>query len=307
MPKHIYCIADSSIRNHCLPNTSLTSSTNNDKVYSFSHKDISVVIKDTPFVTYEPLPKDILNCHISAHKAVIEGFMKAHTIVPVKFGTIVMDEGEIEKILMTDYPMFKKRIEAVEGKAETRIAALWSDMDAVAMKKIRDNKVLTGFKKGKALRPANEFLSSAIDMVRAVKKVLDAENNRLRHEIAEDIKAGFEGMKFDCKIIEGITDDLMGGIYSHGYLDYGAFKDYKVIVNAAFLLETDMTDNLHEKAADMYKKYNGEINFKVIGPLPPYSFNTIEIKRTGFQDIEDARLVMGINKRFVNNDAACRS
>lgn len=264
MAKQIYCITNA-----------LNLET--DRAYPVCYQDISMMIKDISSGTdFKFVPNDVYE-----YQAVIErvaGGFNDSTVIPVKFGTIAKDEDDIDEIMKIGYPKFKKAIEAMSGKIQIEVLVLWNNLGMV-LKDIGKREDIKRFKEDIALMAAKEYQSSAIELGAMVKTALDEESSKKRGEITEDLK-GF--------IIDFKMHDLM---------------DDKMIMNAAFLAERDNIGMLREKIDRLGKRYEGNIDFKIIGPLPPYSFSTVEIKRIGSQDIEDAMFVMGVSDGMGNTSA----
>ena len=65
--------------------------------------------------------------------------------------------------------------------------------------------------------------------------------------------------------------------------------DDRMIMNTAFLIERDRQAEF-EQCLDRLNTETGEtLHFRCIGPLPPYSFCTLEVKKLHYEDIEWAR------------------
>ncbi|MBI5874817.1 MAG: GvpL/GvpF family gas vesicle protein [Deltaproteobacteria bacterium] len=267
MAKHIYCIANS--------NHHKVVSKSNDDVYSIPYQDISAVVKDVPFAAYSATSdRETLIRYLTEHQSVIEGIMKASTVIPVKFGTIAMDEKEIMEILDIGYSGFKDAILSMDGKTQVEVLALWNNLDEV-IKELGKNRDIKMFKEEAALKPSNEFPSYAIELGRMVKIALDSETARIRDEILDDLKGYAPGIR---------THDLM---------------DDRMIMNVAFLIQRNNIHKLYEEIDSMNERYGGDVNFRIVGPLPPYSFSTMEIKRIDIHEIEKAMDVMRINRMSI--------
>lgn len=265
MPKHIYCIADRNQKGKAV-------SKSNGDVYCIPYQDISAVVKDVPFAAYSATSdKEILIRYLTEHQSVIEDFMKDFTVIPVKFGTIARDEEEVMEILDTGYPRFKDAIESMNGKIQVEVLALWNNLDEV-IKEIGKKKDITRCKEEAALRPSKEC---AIELGRMVKRELDEATGRKRDEILGDLKGYAPGIR---------AHDLM---------------DDRMIMNMAFLIEGNNIHKLYEEIDSMNERYGGDVNFKIIGPLPPYSFSQMEIKRIDIHEIEEAMDIMRINRRSI--------
>ncbi len=276
MAKHIYCIANGNQYGASRPCRRLNGNTvallQNGDVYSIPYQDISAVVKDVPFAAYSATSdRELIIRYLTEHQSVIEGIMKASTVIPVKFGTIARDEEEIMEILDIGYPRFKNAIEAMDGKIQVEVLALWNNLDEV-IKVIGENKDIKMFKEEAALKPSNEFQSCAIELGRMVKRALDEETGRIRDEILDGLKGYAPGIR---------THDLM---------------DDRMIMNMAFLIERGNIHKLYEEIDSMNERYGGDVNFRIIGPLPPYSFSQMEIKRIDIHEIDKAMDVMRISR-----------
>ena len=286
MAKHIYCIANS---NH----PKAVSKSNHD-VYSIPYQDISAVVKDVPFAAYSATSdREMLIRYLTEHQSVIEGLSlgtdlkSVPTVIPVKFGTLVRDDADVMEILDIGYSGFKDAILSMDGKAQIEVLALWNNLDEV-IKEIGKNKDIKMFKEEAALNlssnacprgllsgvsigePSKEY---AIELGRMVKRALDEETGRIRDEILNDLKGYVPGIR---------THDLM---------------DDRMIMNMAFLIQRNNIHKLYEEIDSMNERYGGDVHFRIIGPLPPYSFSTMEIKRINIHEIAKAMDVMRINRR----------
>jgi len=72
--------------------------------------------------------------------------------------------------------------------------------------------------------------------------------------------------------------------------------DDKMILNCALLLDKDKENEFDQALNELNTRFNDEINFKCVGPLPPYSFSTIELKKVGYAEINEARQLLGLNE-----------
>lgn len=271
MAKHIYCIANTNHSSRVGIARQAVSKPNDD-VYSITYQDISAVVKDVPFAAYSATSdREILIRYLTEHQSVIEGFMKTSTVIPVKFGTIARDEEDIMEILDIGYPRFKNAILEMDGKIQVEVLALWNNLDEV-IKALGENKDIRRFKEEAALRPSKEC---AIELGRMVKRALDEETSRTRDEILGDLKGYTPGIR---------THDLM---------------DDRMIMNMAFLVEGNNIHKLYEEIDSMNERYGGDVHFRIIGPLPPYSFSQMEIKRIDIREIDKAMGIMRINRGSV--------
>ena len=45
------------------------------------------------------------------------------------------------------------------------------------------------------------------------------------------------------------------------------------------------------------EEYKQKANFRCVGPLPPYSFATCQLKKVGYDEIDEARKLLGLGER----------
>ncbi|MFQ5875736.1 MAG: GvpL/GvpF family gas vesicle protein, partial [Dehalococcoidia bacterium] len=63
----------------------------------------------------------------------------------------------------------------------------------------------------------------------------------------------------------------------------------EMVVNMAFLVYRDRQSQFDEGVKQLDMLLHNEISFRLIGPLPPYSFSTVEVTRLTSKQIEEAR------------------
>ncbi len=68
----------------------------------------------------------------------------------------------------------------------------------------------------------------------------------------------------------------------------------EMVLNVAFLIEREREGKFDQQVRELDQALHDEINFRVIGPLPPYSFATVEVARPSAEKIEEARRLLGL-------------
>ena len=105
----------------------------------------------------------------------------------------------------------------------------------------------------------------------AVKKALD---DKRRH-VADSIQDALKLLCRDCREHE-LMDDQM-------------------VMNCAFSISRPEQDVFYARIESLNGGFSEKLNFRCVGPLPPYSFYTIEIKKLDFKDMEWAREKLGLS------------
>ncbi|MEW6456343.1 MAG: GvpL/GvpF family gas vesicle protein [Acidobacteriota bacterium] len=247
--------------------------TADEEVYTISHKDIAACVSDSLNVNYSSLMKDTLIKFLMRHQFVIENIMKNYTIIPVKFGTTVSGNEDVQEVLRKGYREFKDTLRYINGKIELDIVVSFDDLDSI-LKEIGEISEIKKFKEEVLSKSSKGTLEDMIKVGAMVKKVLDRQKNECNSQILNFLKS--EAIEF--RRHEVIMDDSM-------------------ILNCAFLLDKNKEREFDQRIKEVDQKFGGRLNFRCIGPLPPYSFSTVEIKKVEFEALNKAMNTLGLSNK----------
>ncbi|MBI2562354.1 MAG: GvpL/GvpF family gas vesicle protein [candidate division NC10 bacterium] len=233
------------------------------------HRDIAAVMGPVPMRAYRAMKREEVIPYLFAHQAVIEKILAERTVVPVKFGTTARDEEEVRTILEKGYPQLRAALEAMGGKIELDVVALWRDLDSL-LREIGEEDEIRRAKAAIATRSSEETREERVRIGQMVKARLD----RRREEAAAEIVEALEGLVLDmCP--HAVADDWM-------------------ILNTAVLVERSREGEVGQALHGLNGRYAERVDFRCVGPLPPYSFSTVEIQRFEAEKIEWARRLLGL-------------
>lgn len=242
-----------------------------EKVYSIPYQDISALVNDSQIVDYTHMPKESLARLLVKHQKIIERIMSSGcTVIPLKLGTYSVDGNQTRDVLKKGYRVIKKVFRKIRNKIEIDVVATWSDFNLV-LKEVGEEKKIRELKERLLANPKGFSMDEQMQVGVMVKKALDAK----REKYAQQIKDGLRVISSEFKIHE-LMDD-------------------KMVVNAAFLIDKSKEKEFNEKAEELNTHFYEKLNFRCVGPLPPYSFYTLEIKKIQFEEIDWARKKLGLN------------
>jgi hypothetical protein len=241
------------------------------RVYTVHYQDMAAVVSPSPIRAYKSMKKEEVIPYLFTHQTVIEKVMEAHTVVPVKFGTMARDAEDVRKILTTGYPQMRTALEAMWGKIELDVVALWRELDSI-LREIGEEEEIRRLKEVVAGRPPGETIEERVQVGKMVKARLDQRREALGAGIVEALKP--------------LTEDLC----PH------PLPDDRMILNMAFLLDRDRESDVSETLERLNGRYGESIDFRCVGPLPPYSFGTVEVRRFDFGEIDRARRLLGLGE-----------
>ena len=248
------------------------------QVSGVCHHGLTALVSLTPIRAYKSMKKEEVVPYIFAHQVVIEQVMKRQTVVPVKFGTMARDEARVRKILESGYPQLTAALEAMEGKIELNLVAQWKDLNSV-LRQIGEEPEIRQNRTAIAGRLPQETTEERIRIGQLVKARLD----QMREERASEIALA----------LKPLAQDLC----PHALLDD------RMILNTAFLVDRAAEGEVGEILKRLNALYADCIDFRCVGPLPPYSFATVEVRSFEFEEIDSARRLLELGEQATLQDA----
>jgi len=242
------------------------------EVYTQPYQDIAAVVSDSPFTQFDSLPKETLFLHLAVYQAVIEKVMKNHYIIPMKFGTVVKGNEEVKRIMKKGYSQITLGAMAMEDRIELDVVAMWNNLDAV-LAAIGEEEEIKKFKEEAESKPPDKSLEARISLGKMVKASLDEKRTKCASEILRVLRKKSENL-----LIHDAMDDSM-------------------IMNVAFLITKDDKEIFESKVDQLDERYQDSVDFRIVGPLPPYSFCTFEVRKANFSEISAARKVLGLGEK----------
>ena len=239
-------------------------------VYTIPHQDISAVVSDSQFADYTTLRKDETARYLLRHQQVIEKIMDTHTIIPMRLGTFANNNEEIKEILTKGYRTIKNIFEGIKESREIDVVATWSDLNSV-LKEIAEEEEIKEFKQMLLNKKEGVTVDDQMKIGIMVKNHLNQKREKYVIEIQTSLSKVSEGIK-----VHELMDDRM-------------------IINTAFLISKDKQKDFDRKVEKLNTEFAEKLNFRCVGPLPPYSFYTLEIKKMQFEEIDWARRKLDLN------------
>ncbi|MDD5007131.1 MAG: GvpL/GvpF family gas vesicle protein [Syntrophorhabdaceae bacterium] len=239
-------------------------------IYTVPYRDVSAVVSDNGIIDYTNLPGDVAARHLIQHQLVIEKVMQECTIIPMRLGTYVLNEDEIMQVLTKGYRMFKEIFKEVEGRMEIDVIASWVDLNTV-IKEVSGNEEVRALKQSLLNKKEGVTVDDQIKMGVLIKGYLNKKKDEYTHTIKDSLK----GLCRDMKEYT-MTDDV-------------------TIMNAAFFIDNGIRIPFEERLDELNNGFSGKVHFKYIGPLPPYNFYVLEIKKLQYEEIDRARKKLGLN------------
>ncbi len=240
------------------------------KVFTIAFKDLAAVVSKSPLRVYDSLAKEKAIKDLVTHQLVIEKVMESLAILPVKFGTMVEAKDDVIKLLDTGYFLLRNQLRKIDGKIELYVVASWKLPEAAASlyhqsQRIKRKQAEIGLKGDKAT------LEDKISLGKLVEQKLKNRQEKTNKIILQTLKK---------EVVDFCQHDI--------------FKE-NMVFNTGFLVEKTSEELFNKTLNLLDQKLKGTLNFRLVGPLPPYSFSTILFEKISPMAVDRAKKMLGLN------------
>jgi len=243
-----------------------------EEVYLVPYKELSAMVSNTPFMDYKTMPKEFLIRRLLDHQKIIEQVMDSYPTIPFKFGSLAHTEKEVKQILVQGYPFFKPLLPWVRERMELDLVATW-DREKVFKSLYEEESEIRSLQETIRKKSERDVLLEKIKMGKLVCQCLKKRRSQFKEKILSHLKVYTESQSD-----HDVMDDLM-------------------ILNMGFLLRKEMESEFDQKVQYLDQTFLGEVFFKLIGPLPLYSFRCIEIEWTDAKEVREALALLGLKEQ----------
>jgi hypothetical protein len=245
--QYVYCIIATGEARNFGP---IGISDRGDPVTTITYRDLGAVVSSISMTKYV-VSKETMICH----EKVIEAVMNDHTLLPVRFYTVAPNAEEVRSLLRRRYLEFKKLLRQLDNKVELGLKALWRDMDATFQEIVKENAEI----KASRDKMTGYSVKEADQDKRALDEMLKLALEHKKAKVRETLLQPLRRLSSDSCLNMTYGDDML--------------------MNAAFLVDRTREKEFDGEVKELAARYNGTIEFKYVGPAPPYSFVNIVVEQ----------------------------
>jgi hypothetical protein len=218
-------------------------------VYAINNQELAAVVSDIELQEIDPTRRNV-----QAHTLVQDELLKKYTLLPMAFGMIANGEDEVRILLKNNHRALLSELRRLTGMIEVELKVFW-DQEAMIKELQGESQSLSLLKsKIQGASSAIEAQNMLIEAGRMVERiVLD-----WKSKCVETVYTVLKGLSLDVRLNKPL------GIQN--------------ILNASFLINKDSESQFREEIYRIDAQYQGRINFKYIGPLPPYNFVNLKLE-----------------------------
>ena len=240
-----------------------------DEVYSIPNRNVAAVVSASPLANYRSLKREQAVRYLLSHQRVVETVMHDFPVLPVKFGTVLPDETWVHRLLTQGGTLFRTTLEQISDRVQMEVVVLW-DLQKV-FQEIGQEAHIAQLKQEIAGQPAEETLVERTAVGQMVQAALEQRRTALRACVVYPLRE----LALDL-VINPSMDDSM-------------------VANLALLLDQAGQEALDRELDILDQEFEGLL-FRRVGPLPPYSFATVEVQVRCFEAVDAARRLLGLGE-----------
>ncbi|MBI3329474.1 MAG: GvpL/GvpF family gas vesicle protein [Nitrospinae bacterium] len=224
-----------------------------------TYRDLAAVVSAIDLAEFAGGDQTGLQAGLVRYQQVNAALLQAYPVVPMRFGFTAKDEGHIKEVLGKVYLQLRILLNRLRGKVELVVQASW-DMPKI----LRALQIEEGGRAG---------FGTALEV------------GRMLYGAAEACRNGFVVAVHAqlSPVAEDFTDGLCPG--------------EAMILNRSYLVERDQEPLFDAAMNRLGEAYEGDLTFRYIGPLPPYSFVDLKLTQGNFALLDRARKTLQLPEK----------
>ena len=239
-------------------------------VRTVSDGGIGIVASHAARIPFAEVAPEKTLQYLAQHQRVLEQVMRDSPVIPLKFGTYADDDGQVLEILRAGRSEFAGALEKYADKVEVDLAASWADLNSVLAEIAADQAVISA--KAEIGNQAQATMAQRVRIGQLVKELLDQKNKVIAERLLVVLRS-----KWPNIVVNPPRDD-------------------SAVLNAAVLIDRSGQAEFDQILDQLDRCYDNRINFRRVGPLPPYSFATAEVKTVQASRLGAARQALGLGE-----------
>lgn len=245
----------------------------NTGIYTIAYQNISAIVSERENVPFDYLDRETLGHLLVDHQKTIEDMMGKgfNMLMPMRLGTMVNSKEEVFKILANGHDLIVDTLNKIEYLTEIDMVVTWADFQAV-IKEIACHPDILAMKE--EIMKKGEMISQT-DQIK-IGMLIEEKFKEKNTAVELDILNALSTFCTDIKMHEVMNDQM--------------------ISNSAYLIDRNKKEKFEQVLDRLDEEYKGMLNFKMVGPLPCYSFYTLEVKELNPEHISQAKKELGLSE-----------
>ena len=246
----------------------------NSGVYAVTYENISAIVSDQERAHLDFTDRESLARTLVHHQQTIEDLMAKgfNMIIPMKLGTIVNSRKEVSDILARGHEIIINTLTKIEYLTEIDLVVTWADFSSL-LKGIAELPAIQSIKNDMMKENGIVAMTDQVKMGLIIHDIVNKQNKAIESKIQEALAP----FSLDKKLHEVMNDEM--------------------VTNAAFLINRNKQADFEHAIDQLDELFSGSLNFKLVGPLPCYSFQTLEVRNLNPEQIIKAGKTLGVKEK----------
>lgn len=203
---------------------------------------------------------------LAIHQRVIEDAMERGDVLPARFGTVLASEQEVRSLLARWGALVRESLARFSGLVEVEAAATW-DLEPTLAEIAREPEVAAAKATAERASPP-ESLARRVQVGRLVEQALDRRRALYQTKLLQEVGPLAREIQPNALL----ADEL--------------------VFNVAFLLDRQALPAFDAAIERLDTATAGRLSIRRVGPLPPYSFATVSVRRLDAERLVAARALL---------------
>ena len=218
-------------------------------VYTINYQRIAAIVSDIEFPEIDPTRKNV-----QAHTVVQDELLKEYTLLPMGFGMVATSKDEVRGLLEKNYEGLTSELNRLAGSIEVELKLYW-DPETIIKEIQGENQELSRIKA--KINTGSSFLEKRNLLIEAG-KLVDNIVLDWKTRYAEMVYTVLKELSYQAKMNNPVG--------------------LKNLLNASFLIDKSRESEFKEQVYTLDSKFQGKVNFKYVGPMPPYNFVDLRLE-----------------------------
>ncbi|MBI2958591.1 MAG: GvpL/GvpF family gas vesicle protein [Chloroflexi bacterium] len=233
-----------------------------------AHDGLCCLTSDWDGPELSTLPREQLVRCLLAHQQVIERLMADCTVLPMRFGTVLGAEEEAVSLLQQGSTLFANALSSAQGKVELELAATWDIEQALREVSAEDDIARA---RAAIASQGLPVMEQKVRLGQAVKACLDSRRETYRSQVMDLLKP------------------ISVAVVSNALLSDS------MVLNLAFLVRRDVQGEFEGRVRSLDALFHGKLSFRLVGPMPLYSFSAIEVRPLAPGELDSAKRALQLD------------
>jgi len=218
-------------------------------VYTINHQRLAAAVSDTYLQEIDPTRKNV-----HAHTVVQDELLKSYTLLPMGFGMIAASQDAVRTLLEKNDRGLVSELNRLAGKIQVELKVFW-DQGAIVRELQGESGELTRLK---ARIDAASSPAEAQSLLVKAGELVERVALEWKTRYADMVYAMLKELSHDAQI------NQPAGI--------------KNLLSASFLIDRSKESQFKEEVYSLDSRFEDKVNFKYVGPLPPYNFVSLKLE-----------------------------